>query len=185
MKHRRVATRSEQPRQVAASSRWSSRHRSARSLLRLGGTGRIAGTTTTLVNGSFELSLVSCADPIYAELRDIVLARDVRIVAVTAGHFAISHLPACQLTFTARWRDKLIQSTVDVAGSDAADVELELGPPRAKTVHGVVLDCRRASGPELPVTATLDGVQSDAVTTDGSGHYFVHAFAGSTISAGD
>ena len=148
--------------------------------LRLGGTGSIAGTTTTLANGSFELRLESCSDGFDHE---ITLAHETRIVSVANGRFAVDDVPACVVGFTARWHGKTSRGAVEVAVNESADLELDIGPPRAKLISGVVRDIDDLPLADITIRATLDGIESESVTSDGSGRYRIHAFSGSRLMA--
>ena len=62
--------------------------------LRLSGLGTLEGTTSTLANGSFELSLDACGDALR-------LPNQSRIVQVVGGRFRVADVPACELTVSA------------------------------------------------------------------------------------
>ena len=140
--------------------------------LELSGTGRIEGTTTQLANGSFELALGACLD------RNVTLARDTRIVPVRNGRFAVDDVPACDLQFTADWRGETITARTTVPGR----VQLDIGPPREKLVHGTVRggDGKPVAGAHI--TATYKKRSSTAIT-DHDGRYTIETYAGATIAA--
>ena len=144
---------------------------SANTKLELSGTGRIEGTTQ-LANGSFELSLGACLD------RNLTLPRDTRIVPVRNGRFVVDGVPACELQFTAEWRSEAITARTTVPGR----VQLDIGPPREKLVHGTVRDGDKPVA-GAHVTATYKKRTSTAIT-DEAGRYTIETFAGATITVG-
>jgi hypothetical protein len=149
--------------------------------LRLSGTGRIAGTTTELVDGSFELTFHHCgaaADPI--EVDD-----DARIVVVRGGRFTIDRVPACSLTMTARWRDKLLTHGIVVEPDATAYVELALGTPRDKLVRGTVRDDTGKPVSNARITALVENREVATVRSDGDGRYEMTVQAGATVVAGN
>jgi len=149
--------------------------------LQLAGTGRIAGTTTDLLDGSIEVSFLQCgndADP-------IELAPDPRIVPVRGGRFVIDGAPACGLRFVARWRNRTVEQQVVVEPNGTAHVTLELGTPRDKTVHGIVRDAHGAPAADVRVTALLQSQESATVRTDQDGRYSLTTRSGAQIIAGN
>jgi hypothetical protein len=151
--------------------------------LSLGGTGRIAGTVTGIANGSFEVAFESCADVVDASLRPVRVAHEPQIVRVIGGRFTIDGAPACKLALTARWRGTEKPIEVVVTAKETSAVELELGTPTEKLVHGIVRDGARAPVENARVTARLGDRVIDTVATDADGHYAVHAVAGAELTA--
>ncbi|MBA3458792.1 MAG: carboxypeptidase regulatory-like domain-containing protein [Deltaproteobacteria bacterium] len=149
--------------------------------LQLGGVGRIEGTTTLLANGTFELTDVTCADAQRGR-GGIRLAQQHRLVQVTAGHFTIDDLPACNVWARATWRDQNVRLDVEVPANGTATVELELGPPRAKTVRGTVRDEDGRPIPDALVTAAYKADRNALTRTDGTGRYSLQTFSGATIN---
>ena len=149
--------------------------------LQLGGVGRIEGTTTLLANGTFELTDVTCADAQRGR-GGIRLAQQHRLVQVTAGHFTIDDLPACNVWARATWRDQNVRLDVEVPANGTATVELELGPPRAKTVRGTVRDEDGRPVPDALVTAAYKADRNTLTRTDGTGRYSLQTFSGATIN---
>lgn len=147
--------------------------------LRLSGTGRIAGTTTELVDGSFELTFHHCGGSAPIEVDD-----DARIVVVRGGRFTVERVPACTLTVTARWRDKLLTQAIVVEPDATAYVELALGAPRDKQVHGIVRDDSGKPVANARVTAVVDNREATTVRSDGDGRFTLTAQAGAELVAG-
>ena len=147
--------------------------------LALGGTGRIEGTTPRLASGSFELVLGTCLD------NDgmIPLPRSRRLVTVAGGRFAVDNLPACALSFGAIWHGQPIAQQVVIPSGGTAHVVLDLGPPVARTVHGVVRDANGKPLAGAQVTASYEGGGDVTATTDASGGYTLKTFAGATLTA--
>jgi hypothetical protein len=152
--------------------------------LQLAGTGRIEGTTTALANGTVQLSFVACFDALDVQRRPMAIAHEPRLVTVTGGRFTIDDAPACDVQLSARWRDQLVPGRVVVPPGQTGHLELALGPPHEKTVHGVVLDGGAQPVPNARVTADLDG-RNAAATTDDQGHYSLRTFAGAALAAGN
>lgn len=149
--------------------------------LQLGGTGRIEGTTTMLVAGTFELTDVVCADT--AKRGGVSLAQQHRLVQVVGGRFTIDDLPACNLLARATWRDQMVRVDVEVPASGTARVELDLGPPRAKTVHGLVRDADGRIVRDALVTASYKSGRTAVTRTDDAGRYTLQTFSGAAVSA--
>lgn len=149
--------------------------------LQLSGTGRIAGTTTEIVEGSFELTFHHCGP------RDgsIELEEDARLVVVRGGRFSIDRVPACALTFSARWRDRTIARSVVVEPERTAYVELDLGGGREKSIHGTVRDTEGNPVANARVTALVDNQEAQSVRTDGDGHFTMQTQSGAQLVAGN
>src|SRR5204862_976603 len=62
-------------------------------------------------------------------------------------------------------------------------VELELGPPHAKTVHGVVRDADGRIVRDALVTANYKSGRTTVTRTDDAGRYTLQTFSGAAISA--
>lgn len=150
--------------------------------LQLGGVGRIEGTTTLLANGTFELSDVMCADSVRGR-NGIMLAQQHRLVQVVAGRFTIDDVPACTIWAQATWRDQHVRIDVEVPPNAAGTVELELGPPHPKTVHGTVRDAEGRPVVGANVTAAYRSDRNTSVRTDGTGRYTLQTFSGATVMA--
>jgi hypothetical protein len=148
--------------------------------LTLGGTGRIVGTTTELVTGSIETSFLHCGP----KDRPVEVAHEPRIVPVTAGRFVIEHAPACTLALAVRWRDKLVETSVVVEPDRAAYVEVDVGAPRGKTVHGVVRDVAGNAVEGARVTAVVQDREAATVRTDAAGRYTLQTSSGAQLVAG-
>ena len=145
--------------------------------LALGGTGRIAGSVTGITDGSLEVRFDACA-----ELHDIAIAHEPRIVPVIGGRFTIDGAPACRLSLTARWRNTEIALDVAVAANATSTVELELGPPREKLVHGVVRDASGRTVARARIIARLGDQVLDSVSSDANGRFMLHAAAGAELT---
>lgn len=146
--------------------------------LQLGGTGRIEGTASRLAKGSFELAFAVC----YDDSGPIRLPVERRLVTVTGGRFVVDDVPACDLQYVASWRGRPRPGRIEVAAGGTARIELDLGPPRAKVVHGTVTDAGR------PVEgATVTAVHEDGppvtATTDAAGRYTLRTSLGARIAA--
>lgn len=144
--------------------------------LELAGTGRIEGTTTHLVTGSFELALAACLDG-----ATLQLPRDRRLVPVRSGRFVVDDVPACDLQFTVTWKGDTMTARAMVPNAGAARVQLDLGTPRAKRVRGVVRDRDGNTVGNARVTAVFKKESSSAVTNE-DGEYSIDTFAGATIT---
>lgn len=147
--------------------------------LELGGTGRLEGTTTRLASGSFELLVGTCVDPSGM----VPLPQSRRLVTVTGGRFTVDDLPACELSFGVSWRGRMTPQHLAIPSGGTAHIELDLGSPRAKTVHGVVRDATGKPMPGVIVTSTYQGKGDTVVRTDASGAYTIKTFSGAALRA--
>jgi len=149
--------------------------------LQLTGSGRIAGTTTDLVNGSFLVSFLHCGpkqDP-------LAVAHESRLVVVRGGTFSIENAPACALTLAVRWRDQVREAHVVVEPERTAYLELDLGAPRDKTVHGTVRDRSGKPIANARVTAVIEEHEVETVRCDRNGRYTLKTRSGAQLVAGD
>jgi len=64
-------------------------------------------------------------------------------------------------------------------------VEVDVGPPRAKTVHGIVRTARGLAASGARVTAMFDNRETATAVADGDGKYTLKTYAGAAIVAGD
>jgi hypothetical protein len=151
--------------------------------LQLGGTGRIEGTTTDLGTGSFEAWFDACQ---VAPDNRVPIAHEPRIVQVRGGRFTIDDAPACALGLDIRWRGITEHKSVIVDVMSPTHLELDLGTPRSKTVHGVVRDDRGKPIRDAQITATSTATHATAnARTDGNGRFAIDTFSGAQIVAGD
>jgi hypothetical protein len=152
--------------------------------LQLGGTGALEGTTAAIANGSFQLQLSGCDLP----AGSINLPHEPQLVSITDGHFRVDGLPACNLTYSAKWQNTELDAQAEVPPDGAVAVELEVGPPHAKTVHGVVSDGsgRPIAGAAVSayVSATASGDTDEKIvnaTTDANGAYTLKSWSGAQL----
>jgi hypothetical protein len=149
--------------------------------LQLSGAGRLSGTTTELVDGTFELVLHQCG----ATPRPQELDEDTRLVVVRGGRFSVDQVPACAVTFSAQWRDRVVTGSAVVEPGKTAYVELDLGKARDKIVRGTVRD--RAGKPvaNARVTALVDNQESATVRTGDDGAFELKTQSGAELLAGN
>ncbi|MGN6103813.1 MAG: carboxypeptidase regulatory-like domain-containing protein, partial [Kofleriaceae bacterium] len=147
--------------------------------LQLGGTGRIEGTAQLLQNTSIELMLVGCVNGNAI----VPVPQERRLIAVTGGRFTIEDVPACDLRFLVTWKGRHHAATANVPAGGTVQVEVPVGPPRKKTVHGVVRD--EAGRPVASAQVAMMFEDDHAVaTTDSSGRYTIETFSGALLVAG-
>ncbi len=147
--------------------------------LQLGGTGRIEGRTPLLAAGSFELTLDRCED----SERSLRLPAERRLVTVTDHRFSVEDVPACDLAFTATWRNSHARGGVEVPAGGVARVELDVGPPRAKVVTGTVTDTSGRPVEGVEVRAVHRDGEEAVATTDAAGRYTLSTFARAALVA--
>ncbi len=148
-------------------------------VLQLEGTGRLWGTTTHLVDGSFELVMHHCGPA----SNPIEIADDARLVIVRGGRFSVDRVPACTLTFSARWRDRVISQAVVIDPGLTSSVELDLGTPRDKTVHGTVRDAAGNAVPNARITSIVDNKEVATIRADGTGSFTLSTRSGAQLVA--
>ncbi|MBL0218655.1 MAG: carboxypeptidase regulatory-like domain-containing protein [Myxococcales bacterium] len=149
--------------------------------LQLGGVGRIAGTTTLLANGTFELSEVACADSMRGR-GGIPLTQQHRLVQVSGGHFTIDDVPACTIWASATWHDQHVRIDVEVPPGGTGSLELDLGPPHAKAVHGTVRDDAGRPVPHVLVSAAYKAERNAMISTDDAGRFRLQTYSGATLT---
>jgi hypothetical protein len=148
--------------------------------LALGGTGRLSGTTTEIVDGTFEMQFHQCG----GAKEPIELEEDTRLVVVRGGRFTIDDVPACGLTFTARWRDHEITGSVVVEPERTAYIELELGGTREKVVRGTVRDSGGAAVGSVRITALVENKEVATGRTEKDGTFELRVPSGAELVAG-
>jgi Carboxypeptidase regulatory-like domain len=148
-------------------------------LLELGGTGRLEGTTSRLASGSFELTLGTCVDA--NALTPLPQSR--RLVTVAGGRFTVDDLPACELSYGITWRGTTTQQRTEIPSGGVAHIEIDLGEPRAKTVHGVVRDGAGKPIAGALVTATFRNTGAVSVRTAADGTYRLDTFSTASLRA--
>lgn len=156
--------------------------------IRLAGTGTIEGTTTDLGSGSFEAWFDDCQVPQSSGVASptIEIAHEPRIVQVRGGRFTIVDAPACPLTMEIRWHGVIERKSLVVDVDKPAHLDLDLGSPRTKTVHGVVRDGDGEPVGGAHVTATSSAAHASAnALTDASGRFAITTYAGAQLTAGD
>ncbi|MDB4953641.1 MAG: hypothetical protein JWO36_1210 [Myxococcales bacterium] len=146
--------------------------------LQLHGVGRIEGTTTDLADGSFEAVFEACTGI-------SSISHEPRLVTVTGGRFAIDDAPACDLQLSATWHGRRTKLSADVVANETTEIELAIGSPRPKTIHGVVRDRESRPIPDAVVRTigTDDDTEAHTVRTDGAGRYTMRAYSGAQIVA--
>jgi len=158
--------------------------------LQLGGTGRLEGTTTALGNGSFELAFEACSDAVNVAHEPMAVAREPRIVVVRGGRFAIEGVPACHLAFVTRAGGQQRRGQATITAGATAHVELDLGVPREKTVHGTLRDAKGAPIASARITASQVDTGGErrltaTVRTDDHGRFTIRTVAGASLVAGN
>ncbi len=146
----------------------------------LGGTGRIAGTTTDLVSGSLEVAFLHCGP----KDQPLLVTHQPRIVPVVGGRFTIDGAPACALTLAVRWRDRLVETSVVVEPDRTSYIEVEAGMPRDKAVSGVVRGEDGKPVADARVTAVFHEREAATARTDAAGRYMLLTHAGAQLVAG-
>ncbi|HEY4243438.1 MAG TPA: carboxypeptidase-like regulatory domain-containing protein [Kofleriaceae bacterium] len=138
--------------------------------LKLGGVGRIEGVASRIPDGSFTLELGACEG--LGDASPVFVAGGARLVTVTDGHFAIDDVPACKLTAIATAGERTITQDIDVQAGTVTKIELAVGPPLAKTLHGIVRDTDGSPVSGATITAEADGNLKET-TTDAVGRYTI------------
>jgi hypothetical protein len=145
--------------------------------LELSGTGRLEGTTTQLASGSFELVVGTCVD----DTGLFPLPQSRRLVSVTGGQFTVDGLPACELSFGVVWHGRLGSQHVVIPSGGTAHVEIDVGAPRAKRVHGVVHDADGTPQVDALVSSNDGDVATTRTDTDGA--YALRTVSGAFVRA--
>ena len=145
-------------------------------MMRLSGTGALAGYTTGLVDGSFMLD-VDC----HHETRTWGHTGERFVVSIFRGRYFVADVPACNVVVTASshgWTSP--ESTIDVPPGDTAILDLDLSALATQEIQGHVHDL---DGRPF-VAALISIVEQPAIRTRTSarGDFIVRAPAGKTLS---
>jgi hypothetical protein len=147
--------------------------------LQLTGTGRVAGTTTQIIDGAIQVSFLQCGN----DTTGIDVPPETRIVSVHGGRFTIDGAPACTLRLHARWRNRTTEATVVVEPNATAYVTFDLGEGKDKAVHGIVIGPNGAPAANVPVTALIDQREAATVRTDKDGRFTMTTRSGAQLLA--
>lgn len=150
--------------------------------LRLSGTGAIAGRIEGVADGeTFQLEVGGCR----ADDGPVVMPPTTRLVPVVGGAYFVDGLPACRLIASARSADRARALELPVVADDTTTIDLDLTPPRQKTVRLRVLtpDGAPVAGAQaMAMSATSRAPAGPAVTTDASGAAELTAGVGDLIT---
>jgi hypothetical protein len=148
--------------------------------LRLSGSGTLVGRAHGLTDGSFSLIVNMC------ETEHTVLGpRSKHLVTVQNGSYRIDGLPACRMRgeVSNHVRARPFETTVTAGGVTTLD--LDLSPPRPKTITGTIRDeeGNAVEGANLTVL-TSDLNDASTTSTDASGRFTIEAHGGDVIIVG-
>jgi hypothetical protein len=115
----------------------------------------------------------------------VELADDSQLVIVRGGRFTVDRVPACPLAYSVRWRDKLLPLFVVVDPGGTSYVELAIGEPHTKHVHGTVRDASGHPVANARVTAVVDSAEATTVRADDSGNFTLTTEGGAELVAGN
>lgn len=149
--------------------------------LQLSGTGSLIGRATGVTDGTFTLMLHSCEGE-----HGAVYPRSRHLVTVQGGAYRLDGLPACTLRVEAENRARRRGFEVTIEAGSVATVDLDLAPPRAKRVSGIVRDedGRAVEGATVSaISGNMGGVTAGA-TTDEAGRFDVEVHGGDVIIFG-
>lgn len=151
--------------------------------LRLSGSGSITGRALGVPDGaSFQLQVAGCV----SRVGSVVVPPTTRVVPVLDGRYRVDGLPACELVAYARTAARTTPIQVEVTAGGVATADVDLAPPRAKTVRVSVVDGDgdAVAGAQVMVTHLDPGAPSpDPVTTDARGTVTVEAHVGDLVHA--
>jgi len=153
-------------------------------VLRLSGTGSITGRVEGLAEGeTFQLQVAGCV----SDRGSVVVPPSTQVVPVESGAYHVDGLPACTVIAYARTARRTQAIQVEVRAGAQASFDLDLAPPRAKTVRLSVVDEHDTAVPGAQVmvvhmdVAAQAGPTPDPVNTDGRGVATVEAHVGDLI----
>ena len=133
-------------------------------------TGALAGQVTGVVDGSFNLR--------YACTQSGFGGREL-LVAVRGGRYQVDDLPGCDMGIQVETASRTASAAVTIAAGQTAIADLDLTPPRIKTVIGTVIG---ADGTPA-ASATVSAGDDHEVTTDARGQFRIEVESGSTLWA--
>ncbi len=144
--------------------------------LRLSGTGTLIGRATGIDHGSFTLTVTAC------ETEHAMLSpRSKKLVTVHDGTYRVDGLPACAMRgeVASRVRQRGFDATITAGGVTSLD--LDLSPPRAKVVTGVVRDENGAPVAGASVATLTSDHDSIQTSTDVDGRFSIEAHGGDVV----
>lgn len=154
-------------------------------VLRLSGTGALEGSISGVADGTtFQLEIAGCVSSVGGS---VVMPATTRVVPVFGGTYRVDNLPACTLIANARSPLRTAMVSAEIVAGRVATADIDLSPPRAKTVRVSVTDGDGDAVPDAQVmVAHLDGngaMPPDQLTTDSRGLATVEAHVGDIITA--
>jgi hypothetical protein len=154
-------------------------------VLQLSGTGSLAGRVEGVDDGeTFQLQVAGC----FSDGGSVMVPPSQRVVPVDNGRFRVDGLPACTVIAYARTSNRMQPIQVEVRAGSTASFDLDLAPPRPKTVRVSVVDDHDSAvaGAQVMVIhmdADAQGQAApDPVATDSRGIATVEAHVGDMIN---
>jgi hypothetical protein len=145
--------------------------------LTLSGSGTLVGRARGIDDGSFALTVASCATDASAASP---LTR--HLVTVRGGNYRLDGVPACRVDLVASNRVRQRHYQVAVEAGAVTSLDIDLSPPRPKTIRGVVRDEDGRPQAGLDVNVMSEHLEdAAATTTDRDGRFTVEARGGDMI----
>jgi hypothetical protein len=149
-------------------------------VLRLSGSGTLVGRAAGIGDGTFALTVETCATAQAA-----LAPRSKYMVTVHDGQYRIDGLPACEMhgSVSNRVRARSFDTRITAGGVTTLDVDLS--PPKAKSVTGIVRDedGRPVEGAVITVVAS-DQDNAPSASTDASGRFTIEVHGGDVLVFG-
>jgi hypothetical protein len=146
-------------------------------VLRLSGSGTLVGRAEGIGDGTFALTVESCATADTS-----VSPRSKHMVTVHDGQYRIDGLPACEMrgTVSNRVRSRPFDATITAGGVTTLD--LDLSAPKAKTITGIVRDedGKPVSGVAISMISN-DQDNAPNASTDASGRFTIEVHGGDIV----
>ncbi len=151
-------------------------------VLRLSGTGSLAGRVEGIDDGTFLLEIGACAIGGGA----VGIDHQTILVPVRGGRYRVDGLPACRLSLAVRAGTRYVPGELEVRAGEVVTHDLDVSPPRAKTVRVRV---RNPDG-SLAAGAMVVAMGADAMAaapqpmaTDAQGEVTIAAHVGDLVHA--
>jgi protocatechuate 3,4-dioxygenase beta subunit len=148
--------------------------------LRLSGKGTLIGRANGITDGTFTLTVQSC-EAEHARL----MPRTTHLVTVQNGSYRLDGLPACPMRAEVSNRVRQRSFDVTITAGGVTTLDLDLSPPKPKTITGTVRDeeGNLVEGASITVISS-DLNDASSATTDASGRFTIAAHGGDVLIFG-
>jgi hypothetical protein len=159
----------------------------------LSGTGSLMGTVQGMREGAFTLVVERCrlrtGSGDLVQFDEVSMPSTTILVPVERGEFRVDGLPACPIEGHAKTPYRVVRFATTITVGEVAVHALDLRQPKAKRIHGVVIDRERVPLGGISVLRIPDSgaprSSLDFAISDDHGRYEIRAYSGDRLLVSD